>query len=216
VLPLKALDQAGDGSWMNVAAAILYAADQGARVINLSFGAVDSSSTIEAAVGYAQSKGSLLVAAAGNGGAAVMYPAALAGVLAISASGNNDLPWSLSNRGPQVDVAAPGVDIFSLNAMGFYYQNTGTSMSAPQASGLAALIWSMRPELSALQVAQVITSTAHDIWSPGKDDLTGWGRIDAQSALFSIAAHAYLPLFETSSPQSVYYQYLPVLLVDSP
>ena len=216
VMPLKALNQIGEGSWVDAAAAILYAADQGARVINLSFSAVNSSSTIEAAVQYAQVKGSLVIAAAGNGGGAVGYPAALPGVLAVAASDNNDLPWSLSNRGPEVDVSAPGLNIFSLNALGSYTHYDGTSMAAPHTSGLAALIWSMQPDLSAMEVAQVITTTAQDIWSPGKDDLTGWGRIDGYAALASLVTHVYLPLIEIPLPLVVYHQYLPMLVGNQP
>lgn len=186
VMPLKALDSRGDGTWADVAAAIVYAADNGARILNLSLGGDQFSQTIKDAVLYARSQGCLIVAATGNGGAAVDYPAALPQVLAVAATDYNDSPWTFSNYGAEVDLAAPGVDIFSASRQGSYYQATGTSTAAPHVSGVAALLWSLRPELTADQVAQVITSTVRDVWAPGWDQRTGWGRIDAYAAVLHI------------------------------
>jgi subtilisin family serine protease len=140
-MALKALISLGEGTGADVAEAILYAADNGAQVINMSCGDVESSETIELAVDYAVNKGCLLVAAAGNGGSSVLYPAALPDVIAVSATNNLDLPWSHSNRGAEVDIAAPGVDIFSTTAYGSYTTLSGTSMSTPHVSGVASLIW---------------------------------------------------------------------------
>jgi subtilisin family serine protease len=193
IMPLKALRSNGSGSWAAVAEAIIYAADNGARIINLSLGGSDSSQTIEAAVNYARNHGCLLIAAAGNGGLAVDYPARSAGVLAVAATDNDDVRWLNSNYGPEVDVAAPGVGILSTSRTGWYFFLDGTSMSTAHVSGLAALIWSMRPALSADEVADVITSTAHDVAFPGWDQLTGWGRIDAVQAVSSVARW-YLPI----------------------
>ena len=189
IMPLKALNSHGDGTWADVAEAIIYAADNGAHILNLSLGGEESSQTIEDAVSYAHSQGCLLMAAAGNNEfqpAPVEYPAALPGVLAVAATMEDDTPWSYSNRGPEIDVAAPGVDIFSANRSGSYYLNSGTSMAVPHVSGLAALIWSLQPTLTADQVAHAITSTARDVYTPGWDQRTGWGRIDAQAAILHL------------------------------
>ena len=195
VMPLKVLNSAGDGLASDVAQGILYAADNQARIINLSLGDDEEFQVITAAVIYARSHGCLVVAAAGNSGGPVEYPAAQPEALAVAATNNNDVPWSNSNRGPEVDLAAPGVEIFSADSTGFYYSSSGTSMSAAHVSGVAALVWSLHPEWSVDQVTQVLTATALDIWAPGRDNLTGWGRIDASAAVYySYLKFAYFPL----------------------
>jgi subtilisin family serine protease len=208
VMALKALDNTGHGNASDVAEAILYAADNGARILNLSFGDDLEYSAIHDAIVYARSQGCLLAAAAGNTAGPVEYPAAQPGVLAVAATDNNDLPTSFSNRGPQIAVAAPGVNIYSASKNGSYFLASGTSASTPQVSGLAALIWNLHPEWSADQVTQVITSTAKDVWSPGRDNLTGWGRIDAQAAVFASLGHVYLPYIEA---YRIYEVYLPLV-----
>jgi len=198
LMAVKALNQMGDGAWDDVSEAIIYAADQGARIINLSFGDENNSQTIEMAIDYARQKGSLVVASAGNGGAPVLFPAALPQVFAVAATDNGDIPPDWSNRGPEVDVAAPGVEIVSLTANGSFTPWSGTSMSAAHVSGLAALIWALNPDLTAEQVAAHIINTAHDVWSPGFDELTGWGRVDAAAASAGIPfPPVYLPLVST-------------------
>ena len=183
VMPLKVLDSSGSGTWADVAEAIIYAADQGARVINLSLGSSTPSQTLLAAVQYARQKGVLLVAAAGNNGGAVQYPAALPEVLAVSSVSNRGLPSTFSSYGPEVDVAAPGENIMSASSSGGYYLSSGTSMSAAHVSGLAALLWGLRPHATRDEVEQVIRATARDIWTPGSDPRAGAGRIDAAAAV---------------------------------
>ena len=163
-------------------------------MINLSLGDDQEYQTITDAVTYARSQGCLLVAAVGNGSTAVEYPAATQGVLAVASSDNNGIPSGFSNRGPEVDLAAPGEDIFSANKNNSYTSMTGTSMSTPHVSGLAALVWSLQPEWTAVQVSQVITSTAEDVWIPGRDYLTGWGFVDAQTAVEGALYKTYFPL----------------------
>jgi subtilisin family serine protease len=188
IMTIKALNSQGEGTFSDLAAAIIYAADNGARVLNLSLGSVNPSQTLADAVSYAASQGCLMVAAAGNGGSAVEYPAVYPQVIAIAASNNQDQPWTLSNYGPELDLSAPGVEIFSANRQGFYYISTGTSMAAAHVSGLASLIWSLQPTLSANQIRTILTASAEDIWSPGFDQRTGWGRIDAQKAVYSLVS----------------------------
>ncbi len=208
VMALKALNSAGKGNASDVAEAILYAADNGARILNLSFGDDLEYQTIHDAIVYARGKGCLVAAAAGNTGGAVEYPAAQPGVMAVAATDNNDLPASFSNRGPQIAVAAPGVNIYSADRFGGYFLASGTSSSTPQVSGLAALVWDLRPDWSADQVTQVITSTAGDVWSGGRDNLTGWGRIDAGAAVFASLEHTYLPDISVSR---FYPSFLPLI-----
>lgn len=197
IMPIKALGSNATGTWSNIAAAIIYAADKGAHVINLSLGdAAVPPQTIRLAVSYAQSKGCLLIAAAGNSNVGqVEYPAALPGVLAVASTELDDTRSDFSNYGAALDIAAPGRNIFSASSTGAYYANTGTSMSTAHVSGLAALVWSLRPTYSAEMVAHVITATAHDMIPVGWDQYTGWGRIDAYAALQQVVAQQYfLPL----------------------
>lgn len=196
IMPLKALDNRGEGTFADVASAIIYAADNGARIINLSLGGSVSSTTILDAVTFAQSHGSLLIAAAGNAGAAgVEYPAALPSVMAAASTTSQDTRSLFSNYGPEMAVAAPGENILSTSYGDRYVLGLmGTSMSAAHVSGLAALVWSVRPEWDAGQVAHIITETAHDIASPGWDVYTGWGRIDAYRAVLAARPKWFLPI----------------------
>jgi subtilisin family serine protease len=109
-------------------------------------------------------------------------------VLAVAATDRLDQVANFSNRGPQVDVAAPGVDIYSTWPwVTGYFTKSRTSMAAPHVSGVAALLRSERPDLSVDQITQVITGTAYDTADPGWDAVTGWGRIDAFAAVKDMA-----------------------------
>ncbi|MFO7695923.1 MAG: S8 family peptidase [Anaerolineae bacterium] len=187
LMVLRALGNDGKGTYANIALAIRYAADRGARVINLSLGGTTPSAALEEQVLYAQSLGCLVVAAGGNtGSVGVLYPAAIGGVLAVSATNSLDQAYSGNSRGPELDVAAPGVTIYSTTRNGLYGLMTGTSMATPHVSGVAALLQSYRPDLTWQQVAETITSTAVDIDVAGWDERTGWGRVDAAAALASV------------------------------
>ncbi len=184
IMPLRALADNNTGTITDTAAAIIYAADNGARIINLSLGTTTPFNTLAQAVSYAQSQGCLLIASTGNDGfPSIEYPAALPGVIAVGASTPSDARWSNSNYGPDIDVVAPGVQIFSTARYQDYALLDGTSMSTAFVSGLADLIWSLQPAWTADEVAQTLTSTAHDIAAPGWDAYTGWGRIDAYRAV---------------------------------
>ena len=188
IMPVKVLDQYGNGWYSDIAAGMVYAVDNGAQIINLSLGGSESSQSLRAAVDYAQAHGVLVVAATGNTGGAVLYPAAYESVLAVAATDQNDQVAYFSNRGSQVDVAAPGVEIYSTWPWrDGYFTKSGTSMAAPHVSGVAALIWSKQPWASSLSVAYTITSTAQDVSAEGWDELTGWGRLDAFAAIRSAA-----------------------------
>ena len=213
IMPLKVLDASGDGSYADVASAIVYAADNGAMVLNLSLGGQDHSAALTEAVDYARERGCLLAAAAGNDSGAVLYPAANDGVLAIAATTRRDKRWYGSNYGPEVDAAAPGDDIYNATVNNAYSSSSGTSAATPHVSGLAALVWSVRPDLTNDDVARVITETARDLGSPGWDKFYGWGRIDAYQAVFSVTAFkVYLPLFFPGIPPVPETAGLPYLL----
>ena len=196
LMPVKVLDSNGSGSYEWVANGITYAADQGADVINLSLGGLGGSSTLANAIQYAKDQGALVVAAAGNCGSGcwigggyydnpLMYPGAYPTTMAVAATNSTDDWASFSEHHPYVDVAAPGVSIYSTLLGGYGYQQ-GTSMAAPHVSGLAALVWSLSPGLTHDQVRDVIQSAAVDLGAPGKDDYFGHGRINAWQAIDSL------------------------------
>ncbi len=149
---VKVLDDNGRGAWSWIASGIVWAADNGAKVINLSLGGSTGSSAVEAAVNYAWGEGVVLAAAAGNSGtSSPFYPAAYDNVIAVAATDQSDNKASFSNYGNWVDIAAPGVGILSTApdhpnkvwGKGVKYGTlSGTSMASPHVAGTAGLVWS--------------------------------------------------------------------------
>ncbi len=194
IMPIKALDSDGGGYDTALASAIIYAARNGADVINNSWGGKGYSQVIKEAVDIANELGAVVIAAAGNNDsdAGVFFPGGLENVITAAAIDHTDQKAEFSNWGSCVEVAAPGVDILSLRAAGTsrgtpvggqYTVLSGTSMAAPHVAGAAALILSHHPEFSNNQVSAVLQSSATDIMSPGFDYATGYGRINAAKAL---------------------------------
>ena len=204
IMPLKALWYDGTGSWADIAEAIIYAADNGAHIINLSLGASTYSNALYEAVRYAYGRGCFLVAAAGNYcySSEMLYPAAFAEVFSVAATTANDERADFSCQDRRLDVAAPGVNIYSTYPTSRIYPPytgmNGTSMASPHVAGLAALLWAANPSATAAQIARVITSTAKDIYPWGRDAKTGWGRIDAAAAFLATIE----PRVALSAPQS--------------
>lgn len=170
-----------------VAKAIKYAVDHHADVINLSLGSSDYSNLMDYYAQYAKSKGVVLVAAAGNYLSNIpVYPAALPAVIGVSATDQDDQFAVFSNYGSDIDLSAPGLDIYStaVNGNG-YVLMSGTSMAAPIVSGVAALIRSKNPLLSPEQVEAILKKSAHDLGKKGWDPYYGYGRVDAYKAVAS-------------------------------
>lgn len=148
----KVLGDTGSGYYSWIANGVIWAADNGAKVINMSLGGGSSSSTLENAVDYAWNKGVVLVAAAGNSNTdTFFYPAAYGNCTAVAATDQNDAKASFSNYGAWVDIAAPGVSIYSTmpnhkNRIGIlnYGSLSGTSMAAPHVAGVAALVFAAK------------------------------------------------------------------------
>jgi subtilisin family serine protease len=130
-------------------------------------------------------RGIVLVAAAGNAGAKSppLYPAANPNVIAVSATNAQDELLPASNRGSYVCVAAPGADIFLPAPNGKYQMTSGTSFSAAYVSALAALVLERHPGVRPEEVRDILTRTARDLGSPGRDDLFGAGEADAYAAV---------------------------------
>ncbi|HLE84305.1 MAG TPA: S8 family serine peptidase [Thermoanaerobaculia bacterium] len=184
IVPLRVLGANGKGSFSSVAAGIEAAARAGARVINLSLGSKDFSQVMEDALRFAEQRGALAVAAAGNDGAATLsYPARSKYTLAVGATDSQGRRAGFSNQGPGLDISGPGVEIVSTWKDGQACFASGTSMAAPHVVGVAALVLSRRPALSRQQLAAILTSTARDAGQRGYDTEYGWGIVDAARAL---------------------------------
>ncbi|MFH1012256.1 MAG: S8 family serine peptidase, partial [Candidatus Peregrinibacteria bacterium] len=154
IMPVKVMDERGVGTYADVASGILYAADHGADIINLSIGGYGYSQTLLDAVKYAQEKGVLVIAAGGNQQTSdPLYPAAYSDVIGVSAADRNDILWSRSNTGDSIDIAAPGVDVYGLK-LSAYQTQTGTSVASAHVSGVAAFFLSQNPLLSASSLTQ--------------------------------------------------------------
>lgn len=205
VLPVKVLNKDGVGTYGDVSEGITYSADNGARIINLSLGGSSDSETLKRAVNYALSKGSLLVAAAGNdGNDAPVYPAAYKGVLAVSASDSNDNLASFSSYGNNIFVSSPGVSVISSVPGGSYASWSGTSMAAPHLAGLLALQLSYKPSMTNSEAIDAVKKNAEKV-GPYSYDQNGWnpyfgyGRISAGKTLTSLSSPSPSPTAEPSN-----------------
>ncbi len=193
ILSVKVLNDQGSGYMSDVASGIAYAASQGARVINLSLGGANRTETLHAALDYALAHNALPVCAMGNNGASfALEPAYWHDCLSVIATDQNGARASFSNYGVKADVAAPGVAILStmptypvtLNSYG-YYENydalSGTSMATPMVSGIAGLVLSKNPNLTALQLRGILEASAGDgtSWTPA----LAFGIVDASKAV---------------------------------
>ena len=215
ILPIRILDAAGDGSASDLAIAIRYAVDQGVRVINLSLGGAQELTSLVTALQYAADRNVLVVAAAGNGGpsSTVTYPAGDDLTLAVTAIDQLLNAPSFTQRGSYIDVTAPGVSICSTvrdativdpsrrcaGASEPYITMSGTSMAAAFVSGVAALIISAQPALTAIQVREVILATATDIGELGRDATFGAGLINVYAIFQALGYFATTVVFPTVS-----------------
>ncbi|MXY99525.1 S8 family serine peptidase, partial [Candidatus Poribacteria bacterium] len=184
LMPLRADFKYGGGGYLqndDVAAAIVYAADNGARVINMSWGDTVNAFIIEDAIAYANAHGCILIAAAGNDSAVgSWYPAGLETVISVAALGKEKHLSSVSNFGATIDIAAPGEEILTTDLNGGFQHASGTSMAAPHVSGVAALIVSAHPNYTNTEVRDTLIATAGQLFvSP----LVGAGLLDAYAAL---------------------------------
>jgi subtilisin family serine protease len=199
LMPVKVLDCQGGGNVVEVAAGIVYAAREGAKVINVSLGGAVDSEFLREAVRIAQEQyGVLIVAASGNtGGEGVSYPARYPGVLAVGAASALDPSKraSFSTVGPEIGVVAIGEDILGTVPKSLcnvflpcingtpYAVGKGTSFAAPQVAGLAALILSEHPDAKPAAVVSAIESTAVPLPPGDHSDWAGHGRIDMAAAV---------------------------------
>jgi subtilisin family serine protease len=166
----------------------------------------------------------LVIVAAGNDGKEIadVAPAGLAGVMTVAATNENDARAPFSNHGDGISIAAPGTHLLSLRARRTdfqlgrldeyaagaafvgrdrrYYRSSGTSFAAPIVAGVAALVWSKTPTLTAVEVRQRLEQTARDVEVPGRDLYTGFGIVDARAALASDASASIVAEIDHANP----------------
>jgi len=195
IMAEKALDRHGEGYEDDLASAIIHAVDQGADILSNSWGGYEESALLHEAVKYAYENDVLVVAAAGNSAWNVKaFPAGYDEVIAVTATNASDDPASFTNFGDWVELAAPGVRIYSTVYNDDYEYMSGTSMACPHVSGVAALVWSQFPNATRDWVRLWLRYTADDLGDTGFDVYYGYGRINAEKAVGEPPAHDLLVL----------------------
>ena len=184
IMPIRITDSAGRARWSHAAQGLIWAADQGARVANISFQGMAASYTMQTVVGYFRSKGGVVIAAAGNSGA-VDDTAVTDAMIIVSATDNQDNRTSWSSYGNFVDLTAPGLDIYSTAMGGGYRSWSGTSMSSSIVAGAAALVLARRPALSPAQVESALLGSAKDLGVAGFGIGYGYGLVNAAAAVLA-------------------------------
>jgi subtilisin family serine protease len=186
VLAVKVLDSNGVGSAADVAQGLIYAAEHGAQIVNMSFGGYGNSDLLNDTIQYVHQRNVVLVAAAGNEGTdSPVYPAAYPNVLAVTATGPEDQRWPGASFGNYLDLAAPGVGILTTDFNGGYRFGTGTSHAAAMVAGVAALLKAKDARSSNAQIESRLQATAEDLGAKGRDPIFGAGRVNAFRALSS-------------------------------
>jgi subtilisin family serine protease len=181
IMPIRAFDDHGNTDDFTIAKSIRWAVDNGADIINMSFGTVSQSKVIHDAVDYADQHGVTMIGAAGNDGTnQPQYPAAFDKVVSVAATTLLDMKAPFSNFGGSIDVAAPGVSIIAPYPGGYFAVVSGTSFSAPLAAGEAALVKAFGPKINE---KDRVTGRAHNIGAVNPGVALGHGRIDLNAAL---------------------------------
>ena len=212
ILPIASADEKDQFALDVVGDSIRWAADHGAKVINLSLGFSSSvTPTLVKAVNYAIEKDVVLVAATGNEGKEVSAPANIGGVIAVAGTNREGKPWKSSNIGADTVLAAPAEGIVttapeSVYSSG-YAEMDGTSAASAIVSGVAALVRAKHPEMPAKDVVNALIRTAKDLADPGRDATTGFGLVNPMGALTAqfppVARNPLLPDPKPSTTQPV-------------
>ncbi len=196
IYALKVLNAQGSGYTSDIIAAVDWSVNNNMDVISMSLGGGGYDSAFDAAIDRAYNAGIVVVAASGNDGTGtISYPAAYTNAIAVGAIDANHNLASFSNWGPEQEVVAPGVNIYStmptytvtLNTLYGYSQNydqmSGTSMATPIVSGTVALILSANPSLTPAEVRDILHTTSRDLGAAGWDQSYGWGAVEAEAAV---------------------------------
>ncbi|MGI0040636.1 MAG: S8 family serine peptidase, partial [Nitrosopumilaceae archaeon] len=181
IIPIKITDSSCYGYYSSMINGIVYAADKGARVANISFQIFNGASLSDAAR-YMNDHGGWVVAAAGNTGILENY-SDNPYIISVGSISPNGLVSSFSSYGPFVDFAAPGSTIYTTTSGGTYGYTSGTSFSSPIVAGVIALVISHNPSMTSQQVYDTLKNSAVDKGTTGRDNYYGWGLVDAYGAL---------------------------------
>lgn len=223
IMPVKVLNSRGSGSYTDIADGIIWAADNGAQIINMSLGGSSGSSALRDAVEYAYNEGVTIICSSGNDGSAdtISYPAAYDEFcIAVGATRYDEAVAAYSNGGQSLDLVAPGGDLSvdqnndgygdgvlqqtfgsSTGDMGYWFYE-GTSMAAPHVSGIAALLLANGVVSTPGEVREALQSTAEDHGPVGWDSEYGWGIVDAYAALQYSAIPNNAPVADAGGPYS--------------
>ena len=197
IMPIRITNLSGMGYWSMIAQGLVYAADHGARVANVSFLGLSNSSTTRNAAQYMKDKGGLVIVSGGNTGIQENF-AATTTMIPVSATDGGDKRASWSSYGNFIALAAPGAGIWSTVRGGGYGAVSGTSFSSPVTAGVVALMMAAQPGLPNTQVESLLFSTAVDLGTAGRDPYYGYGRVNAASAVQ--AAAAAMQAIDTEAP----------------
>lgn len=188
IMPVRVAESTGYASAVNIGKAIRWAADNGARVANLSFNNLEGSQTVKDAANYFRSKGGVVIVAAGNCKCVDPDPENTA-LISVSATNQSDALASNSSKGAYVDLSAPGVSLTTTlrgGTSGCCY--SGTSFASPVVAGVAALMLSVNSSLTPSQIESILETTSVPLGSAGWDNSFGWGRVNAAAAVVGSAA----------------------------
>ena len=186
ILPVQVVTSGGTGTETQCANGVTWATDHGANIISMSLQYYTGNTILKDAVAYAYDSGVLPIAATGNFATpgTIAYPAKWPKCMGVGATNRFDTLWTPgSNTGPEIDVSAPGQDVYSDWIGSSYMLETGTSMATPHVAGLATLIKTVNPTLTPSQIETIIKNTAEDKGTAGFDNSYGWGRINAFAAV---------------------------------
>lgn len=185
VYSLRCMNEYGSGTIDDIVDGVVWAADSGARVINLRLGTSTYYAILEAACQYAWNSGCVLVASSGAVPGSIGYPAKFPTVIAVGAVDQNLNLASFSGYGPEQELVAPGLNIYTIVPDNTFAVYSGTSFSCAYVSGVAGLIASANPSLSNQQIRDILDSTAIDLGSAGWDQYYGWGLVNAYAAVLA-------------------------------
>ena len=203
IMPIRISAPDGVAYTSAMAQGIYWAADHGAKVVNISYQSVSGSSTVDAAAQYLRGKGGVVVVAAGNTSALQSFPV-YDSMLSVAATDSSDARASFSSYGGYVDLAAPGVSIYAPTRGGGYANWSGTSFSSPITAGVVALMMSANSRIAPADIDKILKSTAVDRGTVGYDQYYGYGRIDAAKAVATarsyVASDTQAPTISIVSP----------------
>ena len=182
-----------------IASGITWAADHGARIVNVSYAAMPTSSAIISAANYLKSKGGLMFASAGNSNIDEGFTPTTSMIM-VSATDSADAKAGFSSYGNYVSLSAPGAGIYTTVQGGGYGGVNGTSFSSPVAAGVAALMMAANPSLSNTKIESLMYSTAVDLGAAGRDPYFGYGRVNAAAAVQAAAGSSTTPAPDTTAP----------------